>query len=246
MKKTTIASLITLVTVTTLALPVSVLAAEPSLNSGGHVSFIAGSDPTDPTDPTDPENPDPGKPDPDPNPGGTAGPLSLDFVSQFEFNQQKISSETATYYANPQKWSGGNATEKPNFVQVTDNRGTFAGWNLRVKQEKQFNNGGSDLTQPGAELKGAKLTFSNAALDSIVPSEFAPDAPKSFVLTPGAEDTLVTAAQNKGMGTWVYRFGDDTNKDKSVALEVPGGTPKLATSYTTTLTWSLAALPTNP
>ena len=43
--------------------------------------------------------------------------------------------------------------EVPNFVQVTDNRGTNAGWKLSVTQNDQFK------TADGKELTGATLTL---------------------------------------------------------------------------------------
>ena len=43
--------------------------------------------------------------------------------------------------------------EGPNYVQVTDNRGTEAGWSLKVKQEGQFK------STSGKELTGAAITF---------------------------------------------------------------------------------------
>lgn len=55
-----------------------------------------------------------------PNPG-TAGPLSIDFASSFQFGNQKITSETMDYYAKLQEFTSSLAG--PNYVQVTDKRG---------------------------------------------------------------------------------------------------------------------------
>ena len=44
--------------------------------------------------------------------------------------------------------------EGPNYVQVTDNRGTEAGWSLKVKQEGQFKStSGKELTGALSRLK---------------------------------------------------------------------------------------------
>ena len=103
--------------------------------SNGAITFEADPNPTKPVDPTDPEKPvDPVDPtDPDgPNPG-TAGPLSIDFASSFQFGNQLITSETKDYYAQLQEFAAGAAG--PNYVQVTDKRGTQEGWSLSVVQK---------------------------------------------------------------------------------------------------------------
>ncbi|YAR64363.1 WxL domain-containing protein [Bacillus cytotoxicus] len=45
--------------------------------------------------------------------------------------------------------------------------------------------------------------------------------------------------------TYVYRFGDEETKESSIQLEVPGETPKYATTYKTSLTWLLSDVPVN-
>ena len=67
--------------------------------------------------------------------------LSLDFASSLSFGQQKISSTDEIYYAHGQKVLDGSGTVSgivPNYAQVTDVRGTFAGWTLSVATDGQF------------------------------------------------------------------------------------------------------------
>ncbi|CAD5896741.1 Cell surface protein [Carnobacterium maltaromaticum] len=215
-------------------------------NTDAQVIFEESTDIVDPVDPLAPSKPVIPK---DPiNPGtpvkpGTSGPLSLDYASSLNFGKQKITSIDQTYFAAPQTVTdkdGKNSRTTPLYAQVTDNRGTVAGWSLSVKQNSQFKAGTDELT-------GAKIEFLNGqvATDSIstVPSIVKP----SFDLTAdgnGAATNIIGAKKNEGAGTFVYRFGDDTTKAKGVSLSVPGKTiKKKDVAYKTTLTWTLSDVP---
>lgn len=192
-------------------------------------------DPTDPEKPIDPENPG----------GGTAGPLSIDFASSFDFGKQKISVKEETYFADVQRYSDG--TSGPNYVQVTDKRGTAAGWSLSVTQLEQFKAGENMLA-------GAELTLGNQGLNSVVGDAYKPTIKNvSQTLVPGEKTDLVSADVNKGMGTWLLYFGEQKETDavitadgaKSVSLKVPGAAIKLKDmKYSTQLNWVLTDAPT--
>ncbi|CUB10917.1 MULTISPECIES: WxL domain-containing protein [Bacillus] len=198
--------------------------------------------------PVDPENPDPNKPvvpvdpttpDGKPNPG-TAGPLSIDFASSLDFGENVISTKDEQYFAAAQKLEGGE--EKPNYVQVTDNRGTEAGWTLSVKQNGQFKD------SQNRELTGAKITFNNGAVKTVSKSAEPSTVVSSFDLTAdgtGAVQNVVGAKAGEGAGTYVYHFGDAAKKAESITLDVPGATTKYADEYKTTLTWTLSDTPAN-
>lgn len=186
--------------------------------------------PVKPIDPTDPMGPTP----------GTKGSLSLDFASSFQFGQQGIGTTDATYHAIAQKYidNDGKTKEGPNYIQVTDVRGTAAGWSLSVKQSLQFQ------TPEGQLLKGAELSFKNGELVSNIPASYAPLCKQSFALPVNQEVTVVTANKEQGIGTWVYRFGsNEKNAVESINLTVPGKAVKYAKSYETRLTWSLKNVP---
>jgi hypothetical protein len=200
------------------------------------------------TDPVDPENPDPNKPvepvDPtteDKKPNiGTKGPLSIDFASSLDFGENVISTKNETYFAAAQKLKDGQ--EKPNYVQVTDNRGTEAGWKLSVKQNGQF------VDSKGRELTGAKITFNNGVVNTVSKSKKPSAVLPSFDLTTdgtGAVQNVVEAKLGEGAGTYVYHFGDASTKANSIQLDVPGATTKYADEYKTTLTWTLTDVPEN-
>lgn len=235
----------------------SVFAADvASYESNGSVEFIPN---TDPTLPTDPENPDPENPvepidptDPTgPNPG-TAGPLSLDYASSLDFGKNKITNIDKTYYANAQGFSGGIAGEhRGNYVQVTDNRGTNAGWSLMLKQEGQFS---STTAKKYKELTGAQISIADSVAESISIGVGAPSVNNLTLNPSGASTVIMAAEEGDGAGTWVDRFGaaeemtidgEVVQKNKAVTLDIPGATPKEAVKYTTKLTWTLTDVPGN-
>lgn len=202
-------------------------------------------DPVSPVDPLDPEK----EFDPENPPELTEEPglLSIDFASRFSFGQQGISAQLKNYYAQPQRLLNSDGTvnateERPNYVQIRDRRpkNERHGWTLSVTQNGQFRN------DQNHELKGAHLQLHNQQLMSVQdigePDLSQPDGIK---LIPGEKTELITARDDQGIGTWIYRFGDSASADKSVVLEVPTSATPHATTYQTTLTWELNMIPDN-
>lgn len=206
---------------------------EKSIKSQGDVIFKVDDGKTQPVDPTNPD--DEVKPD---EPGeSTNGPLSIDHVSNLHFGEQLISAKAKTYYASLEKLKKDEeAKEVPNYVQVTDKRGSNEGWYLSVKQDKQFS------TSEDVELKGAVLTLSNTQAKTTADNKS--KAPKAFSevsLVPGGDGLPVLRAnKDEGMGLWVGSFGNETTGKSSVSLQVPGESAKQAAKYSTTLTWMLS------
>lgn len=231
-------------------------AAEADYNSNGEVVFIPN---TDPTEPVDPNDPDPNKPvepidptDPNgPNPG-TDGPLSIDYASSLDFGVNKISNKDEVYYARAQQYKDEREATQ-NYVQVTDNRGSNAGWTLKVKQNGQFK-ASSTLNDT---LSGSMVKLVDPVVASNSTATF-PTAESTIELDPtGTESLVMTAKVDQGAGTYVNRWGTvetikEKNKDgnevdmevtKAITLSVPGSTPKDAVKYGTSLTWSLSDVP---
>ncbi|WP_427813274.1 WxL domain-containing protein [Enterococcus sp. 22-H-5-01] len=233
-------------------------------SSNGAVKFIPNSDRNNPVDPDDPnpDNPvvpeDPTNPD-GPNPG-TDGPLSIDYASSLDFGVNKISNKTQVYYARAQKFKAADGSTsnliRPNYVQISDNRGNNAGWTLQVKQNGQFTN--KDTLNK--TLTGSAIKLTSPVVKSNAKNVTAPIATAEINLDPnGAQTTVFSAKKDAGAGTWVNAWGtvskatekDENNKDveadinKEVSLTVPGTTPKDAVNYSTTLTWSLSDTPAN-
>lgn len=206
---------------------------EKSIKSQGDVVFKVDDGKTPPVDPMNPDEEveleEPGE--------STDGPLSIDHVSNLHFGEQLISAKPKTYYAALEKMKKGEETkEVPNYVQVTDKRGSNEGWYLSVQQDKQF------ATGEGVELDGALLTLSNTQVKTTSDNKSkSPTAVSEISLVPGGAGVpVISANQDEGMGLWVGSFGNEATGANSVSLKVPGESAKQAAKYSTTLTWMLS------
>ncbi|MEG2873724.1 WxL domain-containing protein [Carnobacterium sp.] len=224
-----------------------------TLNGSGEISYLENT-----THPplVDPENP--GEPGGEivtvPPKEGTAGPLSIDYVSDFQFDTQLISGNDERYYSKLTTIAdkdGSNQREVPNFIQITDNRGNNMGWSLSVRQNGQLT---SQTTN--AELTGAAITIHNLTSDaknndgSNGPVLASSAINNQFTLNPnGAVTPLLVASENQGFGTWVTLFGERDNPlipaDTAIELTVPGSAKKEKAHYTTELSWILSDEPSN-
>lgn len=228
-------------------------------HSSGVVEFIPDTDPTDPVDPTDPNHPthpvDPT--DPDGPEKGTPGPLSIDFASSLDFGKNKISNKDEIYYAEPQHIyfdDGTPAKDVSNYVQVSDKRGTNAGWSLKVKQEKQlFNKKTQNQELVGAQIRVRESIPVSNQLDTLGVVISTPRV-VDVSLVPGSSSLVMNAPKGTGSGTWLDVFGKlktlEVNgkkvlKDTGVSLSIPGSTPKDAVQYKSKLTWQLSDTPSN-
>lgn len=220
----------------------------------GGLRMIPSLEPTDPMDPTHPNRPihpkdptDPNGPEP-----GTPGPLSIDFASSIDFGKNLISNQDKVYYAEPQSLVLEDGTEEAvaNYVQITDHRGSNAGWHLQVKQDQQLEN-------PEARYKvltGAQLRLGNPKAVSNQSEEpgLVPPKTAQVVLIPGQSSEVMQASEGSGGGTWLDVFGKlnsvkvdqkEVLKNTAVTLSVPGKTPKDAVMYKSRLTWTLVDAP---
>lgn len=249
MKKTTLLSVPLILISLGLAAKVNATTTQ-TYDSQGIVGFSTGGgtqppvDPNtpDPTLPVDPQNPDGSKPAP-----GGDGPLTIDFASSFDFGSHDISNQDQTYLAKAQGYFS-STDVTPNYVQVTDRRGTFSGWELKVMEVAQFTQIATG-PQKYKELKGSIIALKKPTPASISGTS-APKAQEIQSLIPGVETQIALASSGEGAGTWVIRWGsqDELTTDglcSNVTLFVPGATPKDATSYQTTLNWILSDLPKN-
>jgi hypothetical protein len=247
LKKTSAAFLLALTLAPVVATSISASADDITYYSKGSITFQEGTgtvNPVDPTNPTVPVNPT----DPvNPITPGTDGPLSIDFASNWNFGTQDIAAQNATYYAQPQGLTSGDPV--PLYAQVSDRRGTFAGWSLSLTQLAQFKDGS------GNQLTGAQLSFRGSGTTASTSQTAASGVQTvGFFLTPGTAQSLLSAKENEGTGTNTYSFGNMGQYDSSaidgttpasksaVQLSVLGGSMRKA-AYTTDLVWTLADTP---
>ena len=177
-----------------------------------------------------------------------------------DFGSNEISNKDQTYFARAQTYKNpdGSASElaTANYVQVSDLRGTNAGWVLKVKQNGQFRN----AETLHKELTGAIVAFTEPSVRSNATDVLPPTATANIQLdAAGAETVVMQAPEKTGAGTWITLWGQAekvTEKNqqgqqvnatitRAISLTVPGKTPKDAVQYKTTLTWLLSDVPVN-
>ncbi|MFB9768716.1 WxL domain-containing protein [Lactiplantibacillus modestisalitolerans] len=156
--------------------------------------------------------------------------------ADLEFDSHQISKSDAGVYNN----TNGKAK-----VAVQDLRGNPTGWSLSVAQGQQFHTG------DGQELENAVITLQSDFLgdESSSIGDLAPTVTDELALTPGTKGSdgtvqngpsqvLMSADNGKGNGT-------STASIIGSRLNVPTKSARVATDYSTTLTWELAATPAN-
>ncbi|EPI03111.1 hypothetical protein D920_00319 [Enterococcus faecalis 13-SD-W-01] len=178
-----------------------------------------GDHPVGPIDPLDPDN----TPDDSNTPTGNTGDLRIDYISNIDFGSQTISGKTETYTAK----APANMVE----AQISDLRGTGAGWNLQVS----YDSTNSGFTSGDKTLSGAEL-FLPAGTSKTVQDSQSPAPTTNEITVNDSAQNIMTAATDSGLGTWADQM--DTSK---VTLKVPSG--NLAGDYTATLVWTLTDAP---
>lgn len=203
----------------------------------GTVGILEGSNtsPVDPVDPEDPNHPplDTDPDDPGNNGTGQNGPLSLDYVSDVDFGNNKFNGKQSVYHLFKLDDKRNPTTEPLTYnpwVQVTDSRNTGAGWALSVNYDED----GSFKTTGNKALIGAKLQFGTSTFDKVNADSNVSSAP-THEGTLSVSDTpadVSIADTNAGMGTWLQHFSKD-----DTTLTVPAG--NTAGQYSATLVWTL-------
>jgi hypothetical protein len=206
---------------------------------------------------TDPDAPDV---EIDPEVPGTTGPLSIVKAAHMNFGSQVISNQDQVYnmvaetarLTNPEE---DGPTEVPyvSFAQVQDLRGTNAGWDLQVSLD-DFTSNTQNNVLTGAEvgLMASRIQYEGTNAQN-APSNHA----DGLRLIPGAGAvSVMKAEEGQGAGASSVVWGNqadlndqfanediDVVENDAIRLSVPGSTAKDATTYTSTLTWELTAIP---
>ncbi|MGK0552265.1 WxL domain-containing protein [Enterococcus faecalis] len=181
---------------------------------------------------------------------GTKNWLGFNYVTKtITFKVRQSNSKRMTIYADPIRvmtFNQHKQEEWPHYLQLSDERGRYSGWTLSVKQEMQFISTNQKTKQ--RTLNGAQLTLGtkNAPaqlLGTGTNTQYKPGKiSQSTTLIPEVAADLVVAQQDQGLGTWIYRFGDEKTLRQGISLTVP--TKQYTTgSYKTALTWSILDAP---
>ncbi|MGX7352242.1 WxL domain-containing protein [Enterococcus canis] len=229
--------------------------ADATRSQGGKVEFEDKQVIYDPENPSTPVSPEGGIKE-------NTNPLRLDYVPALNFGSQQA--KVSDPYSAIALSFLDDTSARAHFVQITDNRGTAAGWTLGVKQETQFR------TVAGDELDGAMLSLGHTWVNSIQTeaSTFPNLKNDTINMKIGEEQEIATANQGKGEGTWLISFGrtslenfkplmDENDnpilhpesqkplyENGSVTLTVPEKTvKKIGIPYKTELTWILSDVP---
>lgn len=149
----------------------------------------------------------------------TPGELTLDKVPSFDFGTQQITTQPKDYDAQEQSK-----------VQVTDLRGSSAGWTLTVTAGKLKTTSMKELVGAEIRLHSGQTSDNNNGETVIIPD--------TIYLIPEQSEKVMNAAAGNGngvtTGTW---------QSSDVKLFVPGTTTKSAEQYTADLTWTLTDAP---
>ncbi|WP_086313725.1 hypothetical protein A5821_001258 [Enterococcus sp. 7F3_DIV0205] len=211
------------VVLTSLAMGAQAAHAESTTPYNGKATFeFTTEDPNNlkPNPPVDPEKPVT-------PPTGQKGLVAIDAVSDLNFGSATISGgETkATAVVNEGETLG---------IQVTDKRGTGAGWNVQAKISDFKDKTDAKKILKGATVKIPAGTFYTTATGD---KDNAPTASNGNGTVIGTAATqLITAAKDKGKGSWVNDWADN------VELTIPGG--NLVGNYEAAITWTMYDTPT--
>ncbi|MHC5247441.1 WxL domain-containing protein [Enterococcus sp. LJL90] len=243
-------------------------AASHSVNQNGSLE-VQDSGVTNPVDPEFPGD------DVDPGPGpSTDGALRFDFISSLGFGQHELTTEDRLYNSLAQLFHS-ETKARGYYVQITDVRAAATGWELQLSQDTQFNNGViqemDEQSLNGAVLSFDK-GWANSGGISDEPSVTRDTIEIQEI---GSAYTVASASSTQGKGTWTIEFGaseenqeglantltavlDETGQsvmdatfnkpvytNSAIQLRVPESTRIYPVQYSTSLTWTLTAGPTN-
>jgi len=204
-------------------------------NTAVSATFTKSTQTITPVDPTDPNTPSTGGDD---NNGAAAGgDLSLIYAPKsLDFGTHEIDVQNAQSYAVDTSSANSKLWDNSAVLEVSDVRGTNAGWSLSASATSLTNTAGT-ATANGATitLPNGDVTNSGAAHNGAV----AVKAPVINLNGSSAGVQVLSAADGNGAGVTV------DNLDPTVTmLNIPANSVK-ADAYSSTITWTLAATPAN-
>ncbi|RRK10582.1 WxL domain-containing protein [Lactiplantibacillus garii] len=220
------------------------------------VTFTANTDTTKPVDPTDPNQPL--DPEPDEN-GGKPGaglalayaPTTIDFgtheidlISDHKYNANgaidgasdakgTVGKDSATTNGTFKLGSDGKNSGSKVILEVSDGRGTNAGWALSVTSTGDIANlKGATITLPKGDVSGSGTDKTSAVTSNDVTIDAG-----SGSATGTTSNVVLNAAKDTGAGVTV-----DALDPAAITLNVAANTAS-AKTYSGTLNWSLSDTP---
>ncbi|TGD19729.1 WxL domain-containing protein [Levilactobacillus suantsaiihabitans] len=235
------------------------VAANAATNTGsmtgkttGSISFNKPAATTDPVDPDNPGTTDPGdKGGVDVDPDNPAGDLALLYVSNgINFGTHDVSTQTtkATAESIDNTRSTGTGTAIANnknlLTEVTDTRGTNAGWSISLSADPMTVDGKTDSTSNGDNtLKGALLNLNSKKAATIKSSSDTESGITQSAVTDMTTDGTSTqpiygAKENSGMLTTTFQMDPGDIQLSSIPANVKGGV-----TYSGNINWTLSDTP---
>ena len=199
------------------------LANSGSLSTTAKVT-LSGDGSTKPVNPGGPTDPD----DSGNNGTGSKGKLTLDYVPNLTFKQQRVTKGQIVTTAN-----------RGAYVQISDRRFTGAGWQLQVKPsplvgEKDF----SEISAAALQLGSA--SFAKASTTNVSASPTVTDSATSLIPI-GSYSLVASANKGTGLGTWLLQVNRSTIAPTK--LLVNNADVKQQQTYQGALTWLLTDTP---
>lgn len=194
-------------------------------------------DPVDPIDPTDPT--------------GQKGNLTVDGLINFKFKDVNIQAKDFKTGLKEKDVDDEAGATNARSIQVTDKRGTGAGWILRLTQSEMINTDENiPVTSNKAKLKGAYISlpllntketiFTTVNNQSIAPKNLDYNFKAGGY---GVAQDVVKAAKDTGLGSWVFKYntiaGDNTTPGNLIELNIPAG--NYIGTYEGVMTWTIVS-----
>ena len=200
------------------------LANSGSLSTTAKVT-LSGDGSTKPVNPGGPTDPD----DSGNNGTGSKGKLTLDYVPNLTFKQQRVTKGQIVT----------TATNRGAYVQISDRRFTGAGWQLQVKPsplvgEKDF----SEISAAALQLGSA--SFAKASTTNVSASPTVTDSATSLIPI-GSYSLVASANKGTGLGTWLLQV--NRSATAPTKLLVYNAVVKHQQTYLGALTWLLTDTP---